>query len=134
MTPEEKVRNDEEYYYDTRTRDRDVRRSRGYFNWVPLLLIPLFFVLGWVTKGAYDASPQNGVTTPQFGVGGGPGNVTPYPQGYVATPKPAPVVEPSIVPDDEGDAMDEEVEDASPSPSVTPTRRSTPSGSPSPEV
>ena len=110
--------NSNEYYYDTLTRPNV--RKKTYFSWVPLLLIPLFFVFGWVTKGAYDA-PRSGVNSPQYGVGGGPGDVTPYPAGYVVSPTPVStppsedVVTPSVYP-----SVDSEVQDTnSPTPSAT---------------
>jgi hypothetical protein len=127
-TNTDNARNDEQYYYDTLTRKNT--QPKRYFNWVPLLLIPLFFVLGWVTKGAYD-SPNNSINSPQYGVGGGPGDVTPYSTGRVApvsSSAASPVtatISPATHIDEDGD---EEVVDT---PSPTPSPKTTPRVSPS---
>jgi hypothetical protein len=50
------------------------KRSTGS-NWLPLLLIPIAFVLGWGVKGMSDQ--QNNIinNSPGVGSGGGPDNI-----------------------------------------------------------
>ncbi|MDQ3099225.1 MAG: hypothetical protein M3Q44_05755 [bacterium] len=117
-TVDHQITDDEQNYYDTLTRQNT--HPRNPFNWVPLLLIPLFFVIGWVAKGAYDV-PNNSINNPQYGVGGGPGNITPYPSGYQVSPTPVvqpvtTIIEPTLFP-----SIDSEVQDTpstSPPPAV----------------
>lgn len=46
----------------------------GGFNWLPLLLIPLFFVAGWGANEGIDNRQDRASSNPiQYGVGGGPG-------------------------------------------------------------
>lgn len=57
---------------DIRDRDYDQnfqRRSASSWSWLPLLLLPVFFFLGWVTND-YVAPPVD--TRPEAGVGGAP--------------------------------------------------------------
>jgi hypothetical protein len=58
----------EDREYIDRT-DYEERRVNSW-SWLPLLLIPLFFVFGWVANDAFDRSAAN--TGPQAGVGGAP--------------------------------------------------------------
>jgi hypothetical protein len=54
-----------DYYVDEK---RDYNRSRGS-NWAWLLLLPLFFLGGWLMNDALEPGTSNG---PQAGVGGAP--------------------------------------------------------------
>ena len=42
------------------------------FNWLPLLLIPIFFILGWSVNDAVTGKGQVYDTRQQVGIGGGP--------------------------------------------------------------
>lgn len=54
--------------------DKDEREKKGGFNWLPLLLIPVAFVMGWGANDATAGDDRNQIseTRPQVGVGGGP--------------------------------------------------------------
>lgn len=106
-TYDQKYKDDEQYHYEP-TQKNSAARIRP-FNWAPLLLIPLFFILGWVTKGVYD-TPNSDMNNPRYGVGGGPGAVvTPYPAGYVASPSVMPKVpEESMLPAASSDVKNEQ--------------------------
>ncbi len=109
--------------------DEDVVENRTYnngreyrdrnTNWLPLLLIPLFLLLGlWALNPRYLNNVNNNQTVPssapgeQFGVGGGPADTT--------SPTVTPTRTPTPTPDE--DSMTETVTpEVSVSPSVSPT-------------
>lgn len=53
----------------------DRHEERRSFNWLPLLLIPLFFAIGWMSRGAVEDSQDIATQNATFGVGGGPGEL-----------------------------------------------------------
>lgn len=54
-----------------RERDKDNK-----FNWLPLLLLPVAFAIGWGANEAMGNEDTRGQTaqTQQYGIGGGPGS------------------------------------------------------------
>lgn len=57
------------------------QETEDRFNWLPLLLIPIFFMLGWSVNDAVTDKGQVYETRQQVGIGGGPGT-------YCITPQP----------------------------------------------
>lgn len=56
---------------------KNVEREDRSFSWLPLLLLPLFFFLGWAANDYTNpVSDDLGTGTPTYGVGGGPANPT----------------------------------------------------------
>jgi hypothetical protein len=66
-------------------KEKDVRENEDRFNWLPLLLIPIFFILGWSVNDAVNGKGQVYESRQQVGVGGGPGTGS-----YCITPPFAP--------------------------------------------
>lgn len=86
---------DEQYY---------TPRERRPYTWAWLLLLPLFFVLGWLANSYWGTNTNQ--YQPQAGVGGGPANTHNSPfvnprltPSITVTPKVTPTVFPtSIIP------------------------------------
>jgi hypothetical protein len=107
------------------------KRERGP-GWSWLLLLPLFFVLGWAANSAYynGAVGSNANTGVRYGVGGGPGettitNTTPIPNQYNPngpTIRPTTTTNPAMMEDiDRVDVTTEPTTRASATPSAAPT-------------
>lgn len=87
-------------YEDSDLRDEDVRPRKS--NWLlPLLLVPIFFVLGWVANDFARTNPNAQNMQQQYGIGAGPDNQvwpSPTPMSWIPTDTPSvesPVITPS---------------------------------------
>jgi hypothetical protein len=72
--------NENRYDTDTDKYENDNRDEHKGNRWLPLLLLPLFFIGGWMAKDMIDGNNDQNTSAQdnRFGVGGGPNEST-YP-------------------------------------------------------